>query len=229
VIAAAAFREQIVCLQTAGFQGLSVSQGLAGGSDARSVVITFDDGCETDLLEAAPVLHEAGFGATFYVVVGFLGGRGYLSVTQLRELGETGFEIGCHSMSHAYLSALSESQLHREIAGAKEELEQLLGIRVEHFSCPGGRWNRRVGQVAREAGYRSVVTSRIGMNSQTSDRFRLARVGVLKGTMTQDFLRLCHGQGLSRLRARQVALDLAKHVLGNTYYDKIRRLLLERA
>ena len=44
----------------------------------RSVCITFDDGCETDLIAAAPVLRESGFSATFYLTAGFLGTPGYL-------------------------------------------------------------------------------------------------------------------------------------------------------
>ena len=32
-----------------------------------------DDGCESDVLQAAPILLNAGFGATFYVVAGFIG------------------------------------------------------------------------------------------------------------------------------------------------------------
>jgi peptidoglycan/xylan/chitin deacetylase (PgdA/CDA1 family) len=37
----------------------------------------------------------------------------------VREFDAQGFEIGCHSMTHPYLSDLSEPELKREIVDAK--------------------------------------------------------------------------------------------------------------
>ena len=72
-------------LTARGWSGWSVGQALQGVAGS-GVVITFDDGCETDLLMAGPLLHEHGMGATFYVTTGFVGKKGYLTVQQLREL-----------------------------------------------------------------------------------------------------------------------------------------------
>jgi hypothetical protein len=56
VVAASDFREQLAHLRTSGLCGLSVSEALDRGYRARlSVVITFDDGCETDLLAAESI------------------------------------------------------------------------------------------------------------------------------------------------------------------------------
>ena len=66
---------------------------------------------KTDLVTVVPVPKEFGFDATFYVTSGFLGTPGYLSAPQLQELSCLGFEMGCHSMTHAYLSDLGESAL----------------------------------------------------------------------------------------------------------------------
>src|SRR6185503_11688171 len=94
VVSESAFREHLARLQASGFRGVSVSQALAwSDDDNRSIAITFDDGCETDLLIAAPLLKAANFNATFYTIAGRIGTRGYLSRTQLRELSESGFEI----------------------------------------------------------------------------------------------------------------------------------------
>src|ERR1700730_5712458 len=110
------------------WQGTSVSEALSGPNRTTPTVgITFDDGSETDLISAAPLLNEVGFNATFYIIVGWLGRPGYLSLAQLRELADSGFEIGCHSMNHRYLTNLSESELNVEITEAKARLEQILG------------------------------------------------------------------------------------------------------
>ena len=188
--------------------------------------MTFDDGCETDLLFAAPALKDAGFGATFYVTFGHLGRRGYMSESQLRELSGAGFDIGSHSMTHCYLHDLSDERVREEVAGSKERLEQLTGRRVAHFSCPGGRWDARVARMAREAGYESVATSAVGVNTRASDPFKLSRVAVTRGTTAEEVLRVSRGEGLAARRARVAVLDVAKRVLGNSIYERLRTAAL---
>ena len=102
------FRSQIDWLVQNVWRGLSVGEAL-GYPTGKSVVITFDDGTETDLIAAAPILKEAKFNATFYVTAGHVGKAGYMSSAQVRELQAHGFEIGCHSMTHAYLDDLDIS------------------------------------------------------------------------------------------------------------------------
>ena len=41
------------------------------------------------------------------------------SAHQVRGLDAQGFQIGCHSMTHPYLSDLTEPELKREVADAK--------------------------------------------------------------------------------------------------------------
>lgn len=221
------FREQITWLQSAGMGGVSVSDALSNKTP-EGVVITFDDGCETDLIVAAPILSEANFGATFYITVGYLGRPGYLIPRQVRELSDTGFDIGCHSMTHPYLSDLADQELSREIAEAKTRLEEMIGRPVHHFSCPGGRWSPKVSAVARRAGYRSITTSRIAVNHRTSDPFRLARIAVMRGTTFGAFQDLCRGQGLWQRQVRNFLQSSSHRLLGNALYDRLRGLMLER-
>jgi peptidoglycan/xylan/chitin deacetylase (PgdA/CDA1 family) len=227
VIPAATFRRQLEQLRGLRLRGVSVGEALAATADPQPrVAVTFDDGSETDLLVAAPLLREFGFTATFYVVAGFVGRCGYLSESQLRELADAGLEVGCHSMSHAFLTDLDAAGLRVEVAEAKERLEQMLGRPVEHFSCPGGRWSPRVARAARDAGFRSVATSRIGKNAAHTDPFNLARVAVQRGTSAASLDRLCRGRGLWRLWLRNHCLAAAKGLLGNRFYDRFRAAVL---
>src|SRR5438128_8690144 len=181
VVSEAALRHQLAHLQAGGYSGISVGQALAATLQHEPVVaITFDDGCETDALIAAPLLAQFGFKATFYVIAGRVGLRGYLSPAQLRELSAADFEIGCHSMTHRYLDEVDDDQLRVELSEAKDRLEQITQSRVAHFSCPGGRWSRRLARTAAEAGYESVATSRVGTNAMTTSPFHLARGAVMR-------------------------------------------------
>jgi len=225
IVSATAFRAQLQWLKDANWQGFGVSEALTF-PEKPGVTITFDDGCETDLLVAAPMLKEFGFGATFYVTAGWVGTRGFMTPQQLRALGGLGFEVGCHSMTHAYLPDLDEAKLYEEIAGAKIQLEQLLGRPVEHFSCPGGRYDQRVQDVAREAGYRTVATSQAQANGESSDRFALGRVAVMRHTELETFSAWCRGHGLRQVRLGDSLRRAAKRILGNSFYDRVRASVL---
>jgi peptidoglycan/xylan/chitin deacetylase (PgdA/CDA1 family) len=220
------FRKQLDALGQVGLQAISVSQMLDGES---GVALTFDDGCETDLIVAAPALQELGFKATFYITVGFLGTRGYLSQQQVRELANYDCDIGCHSLTHPYLTDLDASGLHREVVEAKDSLQQIAGKAVMHFSCPGGRWDPRAAEIARNAGYRSVATSRTGVNTPSTDAFCMARIAVMRDTSLPAFQSLATGRGLWPTQLREATRSAVRKAMGNSMYDKLRSRLLKDA
>jgi len=226
VVTENSFRDQMKLIADAGALGCNVSDALRTKEHGKLVAITFDDGCETDVLIAAPILKDHSFGATFYVVAGFLGQPGYLTISQLRDLNEAGFETGSHSMTHSYLKSLNDAELRSEIFDSKDRLEQLIGSRVDHFSCPGGRWESRVSELARQAGYLSVATSEIGLNSGKTDPYRLTRLAVFRSTSNHSFAAMCRGEGLALRRLKSLVLDKAKDVLGDSTYDRIRAGML---
>ena len=221
------FRAQLDVLTRRGLRGLGVSQWLDDATPAQpSVVITFDDGCETDLITAAPMLRERGFNATCYLTVGYLGRRGFLTRAQARELAGTGIEVGCHSMSHAFLSDVDDAALRHEVADAKDALEQICGTRVRSFSCPGGRYDDRLLPVATQAGYDSIATSRIEQNDRATATRLLGRVAVMRDTDVARFEAMIAGQGLAAQQRRERMLAAAKALLGNALYQKLRAGLL---
>jgi peptidoglycan/xylan/chitin deacetylase (PgdA/CDA1 family) len=223
------FHDQMKLLVDTGLVGCNVTHALGDKNNEKLVAITFDDGCETDLQIAAPILKEHYFGATFYVIAGLVGQPGYLSILQLRELNESGFEIGSHSMTHSYLRSLDTAQLRSEIFDSKDRLQQLIETSVDHFSCPGGRWQSRVAELAKEAGYLSVATSEVGLNFVETDSYRLKRLAVYRATSKTTFSRMCRGEGLAMSRLKNLILDKAKDVLGDSTYDRIRSGMLGAA
>jgi len=218
------FTKQLQLLRDSGRPGVNVSQMLTNPGNA--VALTFDDGCETDLITAAPTLAKLGFQATFYLTVGFLGRRGFMTRQQARDLGDAGFEVGCHSISHPYLTDMDQGGLQLEIAGAKKQLEDIVGRAVKHYSCPGGRWDQRVVAVAKQAGYESVATSQVGMNTPATDPFCLSRIAITRDLALADFQRLCSGEGLWDQQLRTRALGMAKRLIGNAAYNRLRSALL---
>lgn len=228
VVGESDFRAHMNHIATSGKHGIGVSTWVDGDaiSAEHAVVVTFDDGCETDLVAATPILREHGFAATCYLTVDFLDRPGFLSRAQVRELAATGMEIGCHSMSHPYLSDLDDVALSREIVLAKAELELISGCAIRSFSCPGGRYDERVLPMAQKAGYDSVTTSRAIWNLHARSADLLGRIAIMQDTSTEQFVSTLSGQNIGARRLRDSALTVAKAVLGNALYERLRAALL---
>lgn len=128
--------------------------------------LSFDDGFRNLLTNAAPVLRELGIPALAFVPTAYLGGdwetshyfcreaTNYGGVVQLmswlelRELRESGVEIGSHTRTHPRLSDLSgPEELRAEIVDSKQEIEDQLGSACNYISWPFGSR----GDVRREA------------------------------------------------------------------------------
>ena len=76
----------------------------------------------------------------------------------LRDLAKLGYTIGCHSHSHPDLTGLSKTELHREVHGSKQILEEVVGQRVTAFCYPYGAYDACVRNVVQAAGYDMAFT-----------------------------------------------------------------------
>jgi len=105
-----------------------------------------------------------------------------LTWDEVREMARAGIEFGGHTRTHPILSRVdSIDQLDAEIAGCKARIEAELQSSVHHFCYPNGRLedvNPEVIQATRRAGYRSAVSTVVGLNRSGADPFLLRRLGV---------------------------------------------------
>lgn len=188
-----AFARQMACLRALGFRGMSMSEGmpyLRGERQGRIAVLTFDDGYRDNLDHALPVLREFGFTATCYVVAQQIGRynawdedvvglrKPLMNAKDIRVWLDAGMEIGSHSLSHPRLSTLTSVQKKQEICDSKHRLEDVFGVRMDHFCYPYGDFDEGCAELVRSAGYRSAVTTRRGRERASGDPFRLRRVGI---------------------------------------------------
>jgi peptidoglycan/xylan/chitin deacetylase (PgdA/CDA1 family) len=73
--------------------------------------------------------------------------------------------IGAHSLNHYALSRLDETEARHEIVASGERIAQELGKPVRHFAFPYGNVahaGSREFHLAKQAGYASAVTTRMG-------------------------------------------------------------------
>lgn len=134
-----------------------------GGSettDDLEVIVTFDDGHATDLY-ATEILCAKGIRPILFITTGFLGRSSkWLTPKAVRKAHDLGAVIASHGESHSFLNRLSSMECRHELAHSKRELEDIVGTRVDMLSFPGGRYNRKVIDTAREEGYEKLFTSK---------------------------------------------------------------------
>jgi len=144
-------------LAQTGRRGVSISES----NQPNTVALTFDDGLENFYEIAFPILRRYGFTATVFLVSDYIGQsttwdyhkRPHLNWQQIAELAEAGIEFGSHSANHKDLRDLDDEELSYELCGSRGFLEQKLGRPVKYVSFPFGRFNKRVVQFSKKAGF----------------------------------------------------------------------------
>lgn len=127
-------------------------------------LLTFDDGFNSNLYVAEPILCRYGVKAIFFVCPGLMDlpqeeqtraiatnilnvcapsfsvmrGLSLMSWSDLDQLVSMGHTIGAHGMYHRRLSTLNEAALRPEIMGAAERLEERLRMPIRWFAYPFG-------------------------------------------------------------------------------------------
>lgn len=190
------FERQLRHLSRRGYRSITLeecSAMLAGEIpiDPKAVLLTFDDGYDDNLSDAAPVLAKYGFTATVFPVLEQVGkdntcwpmadtqGLGdFMSADRLKKWLDAGHEIGSHTLTHPILTHIDDAQLVRELAQSREGFEALLGQPCISVAYPNGDVDARVAKAAAEAGYRLGFTTKSGTNPAGTPPTMLKRTEV---------------------------------------------------
>jgi peptidoglycan/xylan/chitin deacetylase (PgdA/CDA1 family) len=191
------FTEHMHILASAGWQAVTINDffsWLDGSVELpeQSFLLTFDDGFLGVHEHAAPVLTALRWPATVFLVSQLIGQRDawcethnpssatypLMDASHIHELRAHGFSFHSHTRSHADLLTLDDSALHDQLAGARDDLQTLLGVVVDYLAYPYGRYDDRVLRAAQAVGYRAAFSVQPGFNRRDIDRFRLRRLDV---------------------------------------------------
>jgi peptidoglycan/xylan/chitin deacetylase (PgdA/CDA1 family) len=136
--------------------------------------------------------------------------------------------IQSHSYSHRYLTSLSPRELRDELARSKGEIEQHVGTPVTLLAPPGGRMPRALGDLARELGYRYVLSSRPGAIRRRDSDAVLPRMAVTQHLDEPTLKAWLDGDARTMLTAqtRYAVLAGLKRVLGDQRYERMRSRVL---
>ena len=108
--------------------------------------ITFDDGYKNHYGTVAPLLKKYNFTATFFIPTSHYKSdyNWLMNKSDIEELIILGHEIGSHSISHPYLTNLSNDELSKEVSGSKKILEEDFSISIKSFAFPYSDYNNKV-------------------------------------------------------------------------------------
>jgi peptidoglycan/xylan/chitin deacetylase (PgdA/CDA1 family) len=189
------FEEQIKILVSRGYTTVTMSEAadiLKGSvrSPTKPIAITFDDGFK-DQFKAFDILKKYNLKSTSYIIVGSqnsgwcLGvekkstncGDDYMNWDDIKKLKEYyNVEVGSHTMDHFQLSSLNELAQRYQIFESKKILEGKLGIIINSFAYPYGKYNETTKKLLVEAGYTNATTVNASYYQNAQNIFDLFRI-----------------------------------------------------
>lgn len=190
------FAEQVQALARAGYHAVTLDQLWANWHEGaplppgKPVVLSFDNGYQSQYTNALPVLRRLGWvGVENMQLTGLPPSQGGLSSAQIRGLVAAGWELDTQGFSHADLTTLDASQLHYQVAVSRETIQRLYHVPVNWFCYPSGQYDATVIAAVQSAGYRGSTTVVPGWAGPDSEPDRLSRYRVLGGTSGSELVR----------------------------------------
>ncbi len=235
----AEFERQIEYLATEGYHFLNPDEmcafvlGHARLPDP-SVLITFDDGCESVYSVASAALKRYGARGTVFVTtdpeayVFTLHGSTDRRMTddELRSLDGPVVSVESHGVTHLPMRGMSDVDLRRELVESKRELERILARPVKYLGIPGNWYDRRVMRMAREAGYEAVWISNPGFTRRGMSPLGLPRVNVEGHLTLPEFIKAISPAGVLQRTIVSRIKRTPGQLLGPKYWEPLRKCIM---
>jgi peptidoglycan/xylan/chitin deacetylase (PgdA/CDA1 family) len=194
------FAAQMQALKDAGWTAVTMDQVRSNWTRGtrlpagRPIVLSFDNGYNSQYTQALPVLKRLGWvGVENIQLSGLPPSQGGLGEGQVRGLLAAGWELDTQGVSHADLGRLDPEQLRYQVAGARSTLQRRYHVPVNWFCYPSGHYDDAVISEVRSAGYLGSTTVVPGWARPDGDPYRMPRLRVLGGTEPGALLSLLAG------------------------------------
>ena len=200
------FQQQLDYLQEQGYTTISIRDYLRAKKGLlqlpeKPIILTFDDGYESNYKELLPILEERGLKATIFMVTNDIGKDGYLSWQQLKDMEKRGIEIGSHTANHLPLTGMSLEEAREEVKLSKLLMEWNGMKTIYTLSYPNGKYTTDLEQMLKEEEYLAAVTGDAGLNTFDTDPYQLQRINIPPPTcgLTEFKWRLLKGRIFAQL------------------------------
>lgn len=157
-----------------------VDQISHGALRRPKVILTFDDSWESQYTEAFAYMQTKSMKGVVYNVAELVGTDGFMTLAQLKEMYEAGWDIAVHG--EATLPSLADLAAQKaEIAAQRQYLLDNGMIRAaNHYAYPGGQYNDDSLTALAHLGFLTARTTknRVQAHSVLDERYVLSRYGV---------------------------------------------------
>lgn len=200
------FEQQLDYLQQEGYTTISIRDFLRAKKGLQElpekpIILTFDDGYESNYTELLPILEKRGLKATIFMVTNDIGRERYMSWDQLKDIQHRGVEIGSHTTNHLPLTEMSLSEARDEVKLSKLLMEWNGMDTIYTFSYPNGKYSEELLKVLKEEEYLAAVTGDAGLNTFETNPYLLQRINIPHPTfgLTEFKWRLIKGRIMAQL------------------------------
>ncbi len=122
----------------------SLTEYTPTGFNRPLLSLTFDDGHEDNVLTALPILNKYGLKTTQCYATTYIQGMTQDVIDGVKAFSSSGHEICSHSVTHPYMTAITNSQLTTELSSSQQYLRSSTGQQVSAFATPYGDYNSNV-------------------------------------------------------------------------------------
>lgn len=166
----------------------------------KSVLITFDDGYESNYVYAYPILKAYNFKASVFMITGLIPDQteGFkpdkLSFMSKEEMAQSKdvFEFACHTHNlHRFeeggksaLVSKGEADIIKDLDMSKQLVD------TKFFAYPYGQYNKEVEHILKKEGFELAFTVKKGAVNRNCSRFELNRVPIYYSTSMVDFIKI---------------------------------------
>jgi peptidoglycan/xylan/chitin deacetylase (PgdA/CDA1 family) len=176
------FKEQMAYLSDQGYEAVTLDQLWSawqgkGPLPEKPIVLSFDDGYETQYAHAAPVLKQLGWPGVLNLKLLSLE-QGEMTPKMVNSMIGDGWEVDSHTINHLDVSTLSGTQLQHEVGDSRTMLQKQFGIPVNFFCYPAGKFDPASIAAVKAAGYLGATTVEPGAASPDDNPYELPRVRI---------------------------------------------------
>jgi len=207
------FREQMAWLMANNYHVISLADLVNLKKNkikmqAKTVVITIDDGYGTVYDNAWPILKSYGFPFTVFLYTEGLekGYSNYMTWAQIKEMQQAGVDFQDHGFGHQHMAYRPEgldevgyrTWISSDLAKSMTILSRNLGETPRYFALPYGHYNEVLLDEIKKMGYEAVLNQDSGVVGDYTDLYYLPRHAILgEEWATMDhFVKLMQGADL---------------------------------
>lgn len=171
--------------------------------DKKYILITLDDGYQSNYDHAFPIFKEFNFKATIFLMAGTTYNEWdvknsnelvfpLMTTEMIKEMQDYGIEFGAHTFNHPEIDTLTNEEIYHQVGECKKVLEDKIGKEIIAFAYPYGIWTEYAKEVARKF-YTYAVATDSGEVNFSSDLYQIRRIGIVPKTNLFRFKKNVNG------------------------------------